>query len=756
MTRPWTDAARPVEDRVRDLLAAMTLEEKVGQLAQVANPDPERDAAALAAGAFGTCIVASGEHAGNVRDAGTQAAAVNALQRAAVEGSRLGIPLLVARDVIHGHRTVFPIPLGQAASFDPELVRECARAAAREASADGVRWTFAPMLDVSMDPRWGRVAESWGEDPWLSAVLGAAAVEGFQGGPGGSALADAESLAACAKHYVGYGLAQGGRDYAEVDVGPVTLHNRHLRPFRAAVDAGVATVMSAFHTLDGLPMTAHRPLVREHLKGDLGFAGPVVSDWDAVGELVLHGVAADRRDAAALALGAGVDIDMVTGAYGTHLAGLVRDGLLDPALVEDAARRVLTLKMRLGLFEDPYTDPGRAAAVQLTAGHRALARRAAASAVVVLRNEGALPLDAPDLGHVHVTGPFASARAELLGTWTLDGRAEDVVTVADAVRERLGGGPGGPGGATGTTVTVDDARFLDETLIQARAADVVVACVGEHPMRSGEANSVTSLELPPGQTELLEALARVSRRLVVVVLAGRPLALERLAHLGDAVVLAFHPGTEGGHGIVDVLTGDVPASGRLPVSLPWTTGQVPLHHDHLPTGRPLDPDGPAGRYRDHRDTPQHPFGFGLGHGEVTYGPPSLSATTLGPGQDVEVTATVTNAGSLPVVERVQLYVRVRLGRVSRPVSELAGVRTVELEPGASAAVTFTLGYADLGYRDARGVLECVPGPVDVRIAPHAGAGAAVRLELLDGDAPGPSTGTRPAVRAGTGARGGDA
>ena len=276
--RPLTDPDRPIEQRVSALLEAMTLEEKVGQLHQVVNPDPIQDAAALAVGAFGSCIVASGAHAGNTRDAGTQAETVNALQRAAVETSRLGIPLLVARDVIHGHRTVFPIPLGQAASFDQDLVRQCARAAAREASADGVRWTFAPMVDVAQDPRWGRVAESWGEDAWLSARLGAAAVEGFQGGPDGGRLADPESLAACAKHYVGYGLAQGGRDYAEVDVGPVTLHNRHLRPFVAAVDAGVATVMTAFHTLDGTPMTAHAGLVREHLKGRLGFAGVVVSD----------------------------------------------------------------------------------------------------------------------------------------------------------------------------------------------------------------------------------------------------------------------------------------------------------------------------------------------------------------------------------------------------------------------------------------------------------------------------------------------
>lgn len=729
MRRRWEDAGLPVEERVAALLAEMTLEEKVGQLNQVANPDPQRDAAALAAGAFGTCIVASGAFAGNVRDAGTQAGAVNALQHAAVETSRLGIPLLVARDVIHGHRTVFPVPLGQAASFDADLVRDCARASAREARADGVRWTFAPMLDVSQDPRWGRVAESWGEDAWLATHLGVAAVEGFQGGRGGAGLREPDTLAACAKHYVGYGLAQGGRDYAEVDVGPVTLHNRHLRPFVAAVDAGVATVMTAFHTLDRTPMTAHVPLVREHLKGALGFDGLVVSDWDAVGELLHHGVAADHAQSAALALRAGVDVDMVTGAYAAHLVGLVRSGEVPVELVDDAVRRVLTLKVRVGLFEDPYTDPGLAARVQLTPEHRALARRAAAEATVVLRNDGVLPLVGADgaPSRVLVTGPFATARGELFGTWTLDGRPEDAVTLGDAVRERLAG--------QGVTVTVDDGRFPDDTHVQARAADLVVACVGEHPMRSGEANSVTDVGLPAGQVEALEALARVSRRLVVVVVAGRPLALERLAHLGDALVLVLHPGVEGGHGVVDVLAGDVPASGRLPASLPWTTGQVPLHHDHLPTGRPLDPDGDVGRYRDHRDTAMYPFGFGLGWTTVEYGPVELSAATLRPGGRVEVSASITNTGERPALETVQMYVRVHAGRTSRPVSELVGVRRVHLAPGEKVQVTMPLDADDLASRDAAGRLRYETGAVTVRIAPHAGGGTTAHLDLL----PAPST-----------------
>ncbi|MCL3861238.1 glycoside hydrolase family 3 N-terminal domain-containing protein [Actinotalea sp. K2] len=728
--RPWSDPDLPVARRAAALLAAMTLQEKVGQLHQVANPDPERDAAALAAGTFGTCIVASGQHAGNVRDTGTQATAVNDLQRAAVQTSRLGIPLIIARDVIHGHRTVFPVPLGQAASFDAELVRDCARVAAREATADGVRWTFAPMLDVAQDPRWGRVAEGWGEDVWLASHLGVAAVEGFQGGPDGGDLAAPEAMAACAKHYVGYGLVQGGRDYAEVDIGPITLHNRHLRPFRAVIDAGVATVMSAFHTLDAVPVTAHVALLREHLRDDLGFTGPVVSDWGAVGELRHHGMAADDGGAAVLALRAGVDIDMVTGAYSGHLARLVGDGVVDEALVDEAVLRVLTLKLRLGLFEDPYTDPSRAAAVHLTPEHRGLARRAAASAVVVLRNDGVLPLEAPPR-HVHVTGPFATATGELFGTWTLDGRAEDVVSIAAAVSERF---EGTAHQDRPTRVTVDDGRFPDESHLRAREADVVIACVGEHPLRSGEANSVASLDLPPGQVEHLEALARVSRRLVVVVLTGRPLALERLAHLGSALVLVFHPGVEGGHGVVDVLSGDAPASGRLPSSLPWTTGQVPLHHDHLPTGRPLHPDGPEGRYRDHRDTAQYPFGFGLGYSPVTYTDLVLSATVLGPGEVVRASVRVTNVGTRPVVETVQLYARAHVSTISRPVSELVGVRRVVLAPGEQQEVGFEIDQHVLSHRDALGRERREPGPFTLRIAPYAGAGVTARLDVVSSPA----------------------
>ena len=710
--RPWMDAALDVERRVGLLLGVMTPAEKVGQTHQLANLDLERHADLLAAGGVGSTLAASGPLAGNVRDAGLGAEVSNALQRAAVETSRLGIPLLFARDVIHGHRTVAPIPLGQAATWDPGLVEAAARVAAREASADGVRWTFAPMLDIGTDPRWGRVAESFGEDPVLTARLGTAAVHGFQTGD----LTAVEAIAACAKHYVGYAMAAGGRDYGSVDVGPTTLRNLHLRPFEAVVRAGVATVMSAFNDLDGVPVTAHPGVLRRILKDEWGFDGLVVSDWNAVGELLEHGVAADLREAAALALPAGVDVDMVSEAYARHLRGLVDSGEVGADLLDDAVARVLRLKFRTGLFERPYTDAGRAAAVTLTAEHRQVARDCAAASLVLLRNTGILPL-APGL-RVCLTGPFATAREELLGTWTLDGRGEDVVTIADALTALLG-----------EDVVVDDARFTDLTLHLARAADVVVACVGEHPMRSGEANSVVSLDLPPGQEDWLRAVHAMGKPLVVVVLTGRPLTLTWAAEHAAALVVAWHPGVEAGPALAEVLTGVRAPRGRLPMSFPRATGQVPVHYNHRPTGRPLDParDSHEGRYRDSSDLALFPFGFGLTYGDVRYGPTTVS--TGAPGGVLTVSADLTCGDRRTVTEVVQLYVHDLVAAVSRPVRELVDFRLVTLAPGARERVGFTVRPDQLGYVDATGRHRVDPGSFEFWVAPHAAGGTGVTVDL---------------------------
>lgn len=595
--RPWLRIGVPLEQRVEALLAEMTLAEKVGQTHQSANLDPEVDQELIRSGGIGSSLIASGATAGNERDEGVRVSGINAAQRIAVQESRLGIPLLFGRDVIHGHRTVFPIPLGLAAAWDEDLVCRTARLAAAEASVDGVAWTFAPMLDISEEPRWGRVAESLGEAPVLAGRLGAAMVRGFQGEPDSdtategadAAVGCAGTIAACAKHFVGYGLVGGGRDYETVQVGENTLRNCHLRPFRAAVQAGCATVMAAFTDVDGVPMHAHRRLLREVLKDEWGFDGVVVADWDGVGQLVNQGVATDLRDAAAQAIAAGVDIDMVSGAYAAHLAELVEAGQVPLDLVDDAARRVIRLKLRQGLFERPYVGtptsapaPGSTTSAPIPGPTaRALAREAAAASFVLLSNKntqgvGILPL-AANQGRVLLTGPFAREGEALLGTWTLDGRGEDVASPASAIRARLGG-----------DVIVDDGRFSDRTMHLVRQADVTVALVGEHPSRSGEANSVASIGLPAGQLEVLRAMAAIGKPLVVVVFAGRPLDLGEVLDLADAVLIAWHPGVEAGPALIETLFGDRSPGGRLPMTFPRSLGHLPSSSLARPTCRPID------------------------------------------------------------------------------------------------------------------------------------------------------------------------
>src|SRR5450631_2258970 len=701
--RPWLRADLTVEERVESLLAEMTLAEKVGQTHMSANLDPTADHELIRSGGVGSSVLASGATAGNERDHGVRVSAVNATQRVAVGQSRLGIPLMFGRDVIHGHQTVFPIPLGLAAAWDEDLVFRTARLAAAEASAQGVSWTFAPMLDISEEPRWGRVAESLGEAPVLAGRLGAAMVRGFQGDPDAGtvdagALVGAGSggigtVAACAKHYVGYGLVGGGRDYETVQVGENTLRNVHLRPFLAAVRAGCATVMAAFTDVDGVPMHAHRRLLREVLKDEWGFDGVVVADWDGVGQLVRQGVASDLRDAAAQAITAGVDIDMVSGAFAAHLEELVEVGQVPLALVDDAARRVLRLKVRQGLFENPYVpatsaEPGADPLLSARSEPRSeprpesrlLAREAAAASFVLLTNNGILPL-AANPGRVLLTGPFAREGEALLGTWALDGRGGDVASPASAISARLQG-----------NAIVDDGRFSDRTLHLVRQADITLALVGEHPSRSGEANSVADLGLPPGQLEVLRAMAAIGKPMVVVVFTGRPLDLGEVLDLADAVLIAWHPGLEAGPALVETLFGDRSPAGRLPMTFPRSVGHLPSSSLARPTGRPIHAaDDPArGRYLDTLVAPRLPFGFGLTYTSFSYGPLQLSASEMPlNGGSIEVSVEVTNSGRRPGREVVQLYLRDVVADVTRPLVELADWVSLVLDAGATGTATFT-------------------------------------------------------------------
>jgi beta-glucosidase len=701
--RLWLRADLPLEDRVEALLAQMTLAEKVGQTHQSPNIDPETDADLIERGGIGSSLYASGATAGNERDGGVLSDAINAAQRHAVQGSRLGIPLLFARDVIHGHRTVYPIPLGMAATFDERLALDAARMAATEASVDGVAWTFAPMLDVSEDPRWGRVAESLGESPVLAGRLGAAMVRGFQGAdPSANG-----TVAACAKHFVGYGMVAGGRDYDTVTVGENTLRNLHLRPFKSVVDAGVMSVMSAFNDIDGVPMHANRHLMREVLKQEWGFTGVVVGDWGGVGQLVEQGVAADLRDAASQAIHAGLDIDMCSGAYAAHLQDLVESGEVAIDLVDDAARRVLRMKLALGLFERPYVGEPTAPPAP-TPASRELARDAAASSMVLLSNNGILPL-AADPGKVLLTGPFLDEGEVMHGTWVLDGRGEDVASPGAAFRGRLG-----------DALLVDDGRFSDRAIAMVRRADVTVAMVGEHHSRAGEDNCISTLNLPAGQLDVLREMAGLGKPLVVVVFTGRPLDLGPVLDLADAVLLAWHPGTEAGNAVADALFGDVPPRGRLPMTFPRSAGHIPWSSHQRPTGRPLSAadDSTNGRYLDTLVQPRLPFGFGLSYTTFEYGPLTLSSTEMAmDGGYLDASVEVTNSGTRAGREIVQLYLRDLVADVTRPLMELADWALLDLDAGASATTSFRITPDQLGYYDRTMTYRIDPGDAEVSVGP---------------------------------------
>ena len=698
--------------RVEGLLGAMTLAEKVGQMSQANGPDA--DAEAARAGSLGSCLNVAG------------AEARNALQRAAVEESRLGIPLVFGRDVIHGYRTIFPIPLGQAAAWDPAGMERAAAVAAREAAAEGIDWTFAPMVDVTRDPRWGRIAESFGEDPHLSAVLAAAAVRGYQTGP------DGERIAACAKHFAGYGAAEGGRDYNTAELSERTLRETILPPFRAAVRAGCLTLMSGFHEIAGIPATGNRWLLTEVLREEWGFDGLVVSDWASVAELLEHGFVAGMAEAAREAIGAGLDMEMVSTAFARNAADAVAAGELSEAAIDRAVERILRVKHRLGLFDRPYADPERAASVLLADDHRAAARDAAARSLVLLENRGALPL-AADPGRLAVIGPLADAAGDQLGCWAPDGRGADAVTPLAALRERLGPervvhepGLASPRDAAGTGV--EAARRVAE------GADAVVAFLGEPMVLSGEAHSRAFLEMPGGQAELLEALVATGKPVILVVMAGRPLTIGPLLDRCAAVLMAWHPGTEGGPALADVLLGAREPGGRLPVSWPHVVGQVPLYYNHKRTGRPPRPDMPspeigtpeepvgyAACYLDAPHTPRYPFGYGLGYTSFAFGEIAVSPESAPAGEPVEVAATVTNTGSRSGETVAELYVRDPVASVTRPVRELKGFQRLALAPGESERVRFVLRGSDLAFPGREMAWRYEAGAFHVWIAPHAEA-----------------------------------
>lgn len=699
---------RAYEDKVKDLLGRMTVQEKLGQIQQLTwtgdtgpgGGQTEQTEAAARAGLLGSVL--------NIHGARSS----NSLQRIAVEESRLGIPLLFGLDVIHGFWTAFPIPLAQASSFDPEVARRDAEVSAKEARSEGVRWTFSPMMDVTHEPRWGRIAESCGEDPCLSAAFAVAKVQGYQGPADGSELSRMDRIAACAKHFVAYGGAEGGRDYNTVDVSEQRLRNLYLPPFKAAVDAGVATVMAAFNTIGGVPAHGNAHTMNSVLKEEWGFKGFVVSDYTGVEELIAHGFAEDGAEAARLALTSGLDMEMVSTNVAVHGEALLSDGLITMERLDDAVTRILQLKFDLGLFDDPYSDESAAVAEPTTAA-RAASRESAARSMVLLRNEGSvLPLS-PVAGSIAVVGPFADS-TRLHGTWAGPGASRfPSVSVLDAVREAA---PGAKVAHAGQDLT--------QAVAAAAAAEVTVVVVGEDPELSGEAAVRSDIGLPAGQEELIAAVAATGKPFVVVLVNGRPLVLGDWLESATAVLEAWHPGIEAGHAVADVLFGAVNPGGKLPVTFPRAVGQIPLYYNHESTGRPYDPARPeekfVSKYLDLADGPRFPFGYGLSYTTFAVSRPQLSQQSIARealerGETVEVSLTVTNTGDRAGDEVVQLYVHDVAASIAQPVRRLRGFERVTLEPGRSTTVSFRLGAQDLGFwtNDPAGTFTIERGRTDV-------------------------------------------
>lgn len=713
-----------VEKRVDELLSKMTLSEKIGQMNQVsAGGDVSNYADAVRKGQIGSVL--------NEVDP----VKINELQRIAVEESRLGIPLLVARDVIHGFHTIFPIPLGLAATFDPELVEEGARVAALEATAQGVRWTFSPMLDIARDPRWGRIAEGSGEDTYLDARMGEAMVRGYQG-----RTLDATSMAACVKHFVGYGAAEGGRDYNSTFLTERQLRNTYLPPFEAAVKAGAMTLMTSFNDNDGVPSTGNAFAVKDVLRGEWGFDGLVVTDWNSMGEMIPHGFGTDRKDVAEKAANAGVDMDMMTFGFLSHLEELVRSGAVKESVIDQSVRNILRVKVLLGLFEQPYADVAAAAAMQYAPEHLAAAQKSAEESVILLKNDGILPLAKGC--RILVTGPMADAPHDQLGTWAFDGEKDHTVTPLKALQERF---PGKVTYVPGLRYSREKRARFDDVTAAARGADVVVAFLGEEAILSGEAHSLADLNLIGSQSELLAALKAAGKPVVAVVMAGRPLTIGRDLENCGAMLYSFHPGTMGGTALANLLFGDVVPSGKTPVTFLRTVGQVPLYYSHNMTGRPYSGEtlldgieleagqtslGNTSYYLDYGPYPLFPFGYGLSYTTFAYSDVSLDKTSYGTGDTLRVTFTLSNTGDRDGTEVAQVYVRDLVGSVTRPVKELKAFERVSLKAGESRTLTLEIPVQDLGFYGLDMVKKVEPGDFQLWVAGDSASGNPVSFKVL--------------------------
>ncbi len=701
-------AGSGTEQKVDALIARMTLAEKLGQLQQLdgeANGKYRPEHLELARkGLLGSTL--------NVR--GVEQ--TTELQHAAME-SRLKIPILFGFDVIHGYRTIFPVPLGEAASWDTSLAERTAAIAAAESRAAGVRWTFAPMVDIARDPRWGRVIEGAGEDTYLGSKFAVARVRGFQG----TNMADDNRIMACAKHFAAYGAAEAGRDYNTTDISEGKLRDIYLPPFKAAVDAGVGSFMTSFNSLNGVPATANPFLLKQVLRNEWKFDGLVVTDYTAVMELMNHGVAGTEADAAALALNSGVDMEMVSRLINKHGAELLAEKKVSMAVIDNAVRNVLRVKFRLGLFDKPYGDAALEARVVFNPEYRPIARAAAAESIVLLKNDrGTLPIS-KQIKKIAVIGFLANDKRNMNGNWTGDGRPDDPVTVLDGVREKLGPSAKITYAAGCDTKCVDTSGF-DEAIRAARNSDFVILTVGEDVDVSAEASSRSDINLPGKQNDLIRAIHATGKPYAIVLMNGRPLTINWPAENSPAILETWFAGTEAGNAIADVLFGDVNPGGKLPITFPRSVGQIPIYYNALPTGRPFDASNKySSKYLDIPNTPLYPFGYGLSYTTFSLSNMRLSSTTLPASGTLNVSVDVTNTGSRDGSEVVQIYVRDVVASISRPVKELKGFEKVILKAGEKRTVRIPVAVRDLGFYDLQKRYVVEPGRFAIMAATDSAA-----------------------------------
>ena len=718
-----------IESKVENLLSKMTLEEKLGQMNQLSPWNFDELADRIRKGEVGSILnVVNPEE-------------VNKIQKIAVEESRLGIPILVSRDVIHGYKTIFPIPLGQAATFNPQIVEDGARVAAIEASSDGIRWTFSPMIDVSRDPRWGRIAESCGEDSYLNAVMGAAMIKGYQG----DSLNDPTSMAACAKHFVAYGAAEGGKDYNSTFIPERVLRNVYLPPFKAAVDAGCATFMTSFNDNDGVPSTANKFVLKDVLRDEWKYDGMVVTDWASALEMVNHGFCADGKDAAEKSVNAGVDMEMVSETFINNLKQSLAEKKVSMETIDNAVRNILRLKFRLGLFDNPYIVTPQS--VKYAEEHLQKAKTAAEQSLILLKNDNnTLPVT-DKIRTIAVVGPMADAPYEQMGTWVFDGEKDHTRTPLNAIKEMYG-----------DKVNVIFEKGLEysrdkktggisKAVGAARRADMVIVFVGEESILSGEAHSLANLDLQGAQSELINSLAATGKPLVTVVMAGRQLTIANEVEASDAVIYSFHPGTMGGPAIADVLFGKVNPSGKTPVTFPRMTGQCPIYYAHNNTGRPSNPTemlideipveagqtsvGCRSFYLDAGTSPLFPFGYGLSYTTFEYSDLKLSSASLSANDNLSVTFTLKNTGKYDGTEVVQLYVQDKVGSVTRPVKELKSFQRVDLKSGESKQVSFTVPVSDLAFWGYDMKYEVEPGDFKLWVGTNSAEGLSADFTVTD-------------------------